>query len=110
MTTTDLLHVAARDAPIACTLGPEDLRARTRDLAGLARRALRSRAPIDGGVRLTFARGAEVERELRAAVSAEASCCSFLTMTLRRADGALVLDVPGPQAEGPVIAQLFAPR
>ena len=38
-----------QELPIACTLSGDDLAARTRDLAALAGRALRSRTAIEGG-------------------------------------------------------------
>jgi hypothetical protein len=80
----------------------------THDLAAFASGALRSRQPIDGGQRLTFTGGAEVERELRAAVAAEAACCAFLDMTLVRTSEGLVLEVTGPAQARPLIAELFA--
>ena len=108
MSTTPLLHLGANDAPIACTLTPEQHRARTAQLSELARSALVARTPIAGGERLTFGDALAAERELRAALAAEAACCSFLTMRLERAEGGLVLDVTGPEQAAPVIAALFA--
>ena len=96
------------DPPIACTLSPGELRERTAALAELAGRALRARAPIPGGERLTFAGGAAGERDLRAAVEAERACCAFLALDLRRERDRLVLDVTGPVEAAPVIAELFA--
>ena len=55
-----------------------------------------------------FADSAETERELRAAIAAEASCCAFLRMDLARTDDGLVLDIAGPQDARPIIAELFA--
>ena len=94
--------------PVACTLGPRDYEARIARLGALAERALRSRAAIDGGARLTFRDSPDVERDLRAAVAAEASCCPFMTMRLERRGEGLVLDVTGPPEAEPVIAALFA--
>ncbi len=96
------------DQPIACTLRPAEYRDRTGELAALAARALRSREPTPDGERLIFTDGADTERELRAAIAAEASCCAFLRMDLTRTDGALVLDVAGPAGARPIIAELFA--
>jgi hypothetical protein len=50
----------------------------------------------------------DTERELRAVIAAESSCCGFLRMDLQRAEDGLVLDVAGPQDALPVIAELFA--
>jgi len=96
------------DQPIACTLPPGELRARIAALAELAGRTLEARTPILGGERLTFAGGAVVERDLRAAVEAERACCAFLALDLRREGDRLVLDVTGPAEAEPVIAELFA--
>jgi hypothetical protein len=108
MTPTTTAQGGAGEAPIACTLTSADYRSRLDDLAGLAARALRSREPIDGGERLTFAADPSTEDELRSVIAAEAACCSFLTMTLARRDGALVLDVVGPADARPIITELFA--
>jgi hypothetical protein len=96
------------DQPIACTLTPGRYEDRTGQLAALAARALRSREQTPDGERLVFADSPETERELRAAVAAESSCCAFLRMDLRRTDEGLVLDIAGPQDAGPIIAELFA--
>jgi hypothetical protein len=93
------------DSPIACTLAPDDYAARIESLSALAD-SLLSREPIPGGARLIF--GDEVERELEAAIAAEAACCPFLTMTLERTQAGLTLDVTGPAEAEPIIAELFA--
>ena len=96
------------DQPIACTLAPDEFRSRSSDLAAIAARSLRQRAPIPGGERLTFAGDDATERELRAVVAAEAQCCAFLELDLRRQREHLVLDVVGPEDAQPLIAELFA--
>jgi len=93
VTGTALLHTAGRDVPIACALDADRFERRVAWLADLADRALTARSPIEGGERLTFANAPAVERELREAIAAESACCAFLSMTLRREAGALVLDV-----------------
>ena len=94
---------------IACTLGGDELHQRVTDLAELGARALRTREQTAAGERLTFAAGPQVERELEAAIAAEAACCSFLTMALeRRGDDELVLDISGPDEARPIIAAMFA--
>lgn len=94
--------------PIACTLRPSDYRDRAAQLRALADHALRSRSPIAGGERLTFAPGARIQQRLRDAIAAEASCCAFLDMQLREEPGALVLDITGSTEAQPIIAELFA--
>jgi hypothetical protein len=94
--------------PIACTLSPGQYRQRTGHLADLAARALLARQPTTEGERLVFADDAETERELRAAVAAEARCCAFLRLDLQRTEAGLVLDIAGPAEARPIIAELFA--
>ena len=96
------------DQPIACTLTADAFRDRTAELAELAGRVLLDRAPIRGGQRLTFAGDPATERDVRALVDAERSCCMFLEFDLRRRDDRLVLDVTGPDDARQLIAELFA--
>src|SRR6201986_1877776 len=93
--------------PIACTLSPTHYRQRTVALTALAARALCSREPTAGGQRLVFSDGAGVERDLPAAIAAEADCCAFLELDLTRTAAGLVLDVTGPPEAQGVIAELF---
>jgi hypothetical protein len=95
------------DTPIACTLSPDQYADRTGELAALAARALRTREHTAAGERLTFIDTSEIERELRAVIAAESSCCAFLTMDLARTGAGLVLDIAGPPDARPVIAELF---
>ena len=108
MSVLPIAQVADDDAPIACTLTVSEHRSRTRDLSELAQRALLTREPIAGGERLTFVDIPAIEGQLAAAVAAEATCCSFLNLHLRRRDDALALDVTGPPDAQPIIAELFA--
>ena len=96
------------DQPIACSLPATEMAARQEDTANLARAALRSRDPVDGGVRLTFSADAATERTLRELIAAEAQCCPFLRFDLAREDDALRLDVTGPAEAQPIVAELFA--
>lgn len=95
------------EPPIACTLTPGQHKDRTAELSRLAARALRSREQTADGERLVFTDSADTERELRAVITAESSCCAFLHMDLQRADQGLVLDIAGPQSARPIIAELF---
>ena len=96
------------DQPIACTLSAAQYKDRSGELAALAARALRWREQTPDGERLVFAEGADTERELRAVIAAESSCCSFLRMELARGEEGLVLEIAGPRDARPVIAELFA--
>ena len=96
------------EIPIACTLTPGAYQDRTAQLTALAARALRSRRQTARGERLVFTDSPATERELRAVIAAESSCCPFLRMDLRRADEGLVLEIAGPQDARPIIAELLA--
>ena len=93
---------------IACTLDRVEARDRAQLIDALAADALLARLPIDGGHRLFFRDGEEVERRLRELVAAESRCCSFLTLSIARRPGELQLDVTGPADARPVIDQFFA--
>jgi hypothetical protein len=94
--------------PIACSLSASDHAERMEQLAGLRREALLGRSPIEGGERLVFVDAPGIEPRLRAAIDAEAACCSFLTLTLERDGHRLLLDVTGPDVARPIVAELFA--
>ncbi|HEV3000022.1 MAG TPA: hypothetical protein VGW75_04710 [Solirubrobacteraceae bacterium] len=96
------------DTPIACSLNASEFAARREETAAIARAALRGREPIDGGERLRFAGGEDLAGQIREIVDAEAECCPFLTLDLRRDGEALELDVTGPPEAQPIIAELFA--
>jgi hypothetical protein len=96
------------DQPIACSLPAADFQLRKQDAAQIAREALRSREPLAGGTRLTFAASGDTERNLRELIAAEADCCSFLRFELDRDGETLLLDVTGPDDAQPIIAELFA--
>ncbi len=93
---------------IACTLTAAQYEDRAGDLRALAARALRSRETTPDGERLVFADSPGTERDLRAAVAAEATCCAFLRMELERTPDGLVLTIAGPQEARPILAELFA--
>jgi hypothetical protein len=94
--------------PIACTLAPAELDDRKADTALIAKDALRSRQSIENGALLSFTADADTERRLREIVAAEAQCCAFLHMDLRRAGDELELEVTGPEDARPIIEELFA--
>jgi hypothetical protein len=84
--------------PIACTLTPEELRARREGLLpGLAERAV-SIAPVDGGVRLTFTPGPDVVATIARVVDAERQCCRFLrfAITIEPDPGPISLTITAP--------------
>ena len=96
------------DQPIACTLSAASTTTGPPSCAALAARALRSRERTPDGERLVFAAAAADERELRAVIEAEASCCAFLRWTCTASSAASCSTSPAPQDARPIIAELFA--
>jgi hypothetical protein len=96
------------DQPIACSLSSAPYTERVQQLSALRRDAMLERSAIAGGERLLFADAPGIESSLRAAIDAEAECCSFLTLTLEHDGDRLVLDITGPEMARPIIAELFA--
>jgi hypothetical protein len=94
--------------PVACSLGPAGYARRTEAMADLAHAALRGREPIAHGTRLTFGDRPGMHARLSGLVAAEARCCPFLTLELRRCGDGLVLEITGPDEAAPVIAELFS--
>lgn len=72
--------MAAKDVPIACTLGAGDYQERVRWIADLNQRSLRDHHRDDLTLRIDYEAGAlaDVEEHVRQ----EAACCAFLTLSL----------------------------
>ena len=68
-----------------------------------------AREPTDAGLRVRLRDTEAVERRTRELIAAESSCCSFLTFSLDRIEGELVLGISGPNDARPVIDLFFAP-
>jgi hypothetical protein len=96
-----------RDAPIACSLGGGDLAARQRWLSDVQRRALAVERSA-GAITLTFSHDARLEVELHALAEAEAQCCGFLRLGVRRVGDSVELAVAGPPEAQPIIDEMFA--
>lgn len=96
------------EIPIACALPRDALAARRSWVDALAADALLERAATASGMRVRLRDTPDVERRVRELIDAESKCCPFLGFELGREDGALVLDVSGPEDAEPVIAMLFA--
>jgi hypothetical protein len=99
--------------PIACTLGESDLRQRLDEIAALSADALIAHEEAGGTHMLRFRRDDETRRQLEQLVDAEASCCSFLDLTIYERDGELILAVNAPTEGRPVadeLARAFSAR
>jgi len=105
MTSTDLS--SPPDVPIACSLSATDMRQRQSEIARLASGSLRSRTAIDGGQRLAFAVNDDTADQIDRLVAAEAECCPFLRMDVRRDGELVIVDVTGPADAQPIIEQFF---
>ncbi|HEX2084084.1 MAG TPA: hypothetical protein VHF89_00245 [Solirubrobacteraceae bacterium] len=97
------------DLPIACTLTPSAMTDRLEVIARLRDDALLGREATAEGMRVRLRDEPGVERRARELIAAEAQCCAFLSMSLGRVDGELVLEIAGPPEARPVIETFFAP-
>lgn len=97
------------DLPIACTLTPDAMTDRLAFIGQLAQDGLIAREPTDAGLRVRLRDTEDVERRTRELMAAESSCCSFLTFSLERVAGELVLEISGPNDARPVTDLFFAP-
>jgi hypothetical protein len=96
-----------RPAVIACSLDAAGAVERRREWRLLLERALVSRTPIAGGVRIELAALPGVRQELAHLVRGERACCPFLSIDVVPTDAVLVLDATAPAAGGAIVAELF---
>lgn len=95
-----------QEAPIACTLGADDLPQRLSDWRAVTTVAI-GRSATDTGVRLTFRPSPALASRLASLAAAETQCCAFFRMTLTVVSDALTLDVACPASARPVLDELF---
>ena len=96
------------DLPIACTLPADGMEARLALIETLAADGLLDRTQTASGLRVRLRDTPDIERRTRELVVAETACCAFLNFTVGHEDGALVLDISGPDEARPVIDLFFA--
>lgn len=94
-------------APIACTLGAGDFKARVAWIADLNRRALRSQRRDDLRVELAYA--AEARDEVLEMVRGEQECCAFLTFQVREEGGAVRVIIEAPEGAREAAETVFEP-
>ena len=85
--------------PLACTLSPEQLASRRKDLLpGLLAQAARI-DDLSDGFRLHFAYRAGLLAELTHIIEQERTCCGFLRfqVAVEPNDGPIAFDVTGPE-------------
>ena len=95
-------------ALIACSLDAAGAVERRREWHLLLERALVSRTPIAGGVRIELAALPGVRQELAHLVRAERDCCSFLSIDVVPADPIIVLVATAPAGGAAIVAELFS--
>jgi hypothetical protein len=86
-------------APIACSLGRDDLAARQVRWHQLGAHAALEVVSTERGLRLVFRRDPGVEAELRELAALERECCAFADWTVSAADGSVMLEVSGASEE-----------
>jgi hypothetical protein len=85
-----------RDAPVACSLGADELERRMAEAAAVGRAALVSEERRGGRHLLRFRAGAGTRRALEGIVAAEAACCPFLELELSESGDELLLAIGAP--------------
>ena len=93
---------------IACSLSADELPDRRRRWLALSDRALAGRAPIEGGLRLTFRAAPGVEEELRDLAELERACCAFAAFEVDVGGEQVTLDVTSSGEGVAAVRQLFA--
>ena len=93
---------------IACSLTADELPERRRRWVALTDEALAGRAPIEGGVRLTFRAGPKVEREVRELAALERDCCGFATFEVVSSPEEVTLEVTSSPEGVKAVRELFA--
>ncbi len=95
-------------APLACSLGQDDLADRQRRWHALADRAIIDVAWTDRGMRLRFRAEPGVEAELHDLAALERDCCAFADWAVVTDGEAFAIDVRGTSAESvPVVQEMF---
>jgi hypothetical protein len=84
--------------------------ARVALIDALAADGVLERTATETGIRVRLLDRADIEHRTRELIAAESRCCAFLDFDLRRENGALLLDVSGPEDARPVIEFFFAPE
>jgi hypothetical protein len=96
--------------PIACTLSPDELRARRDDLLpGLAARAAQV-IPILGGIQLHIASSPDAMETIGRVIDAERRCCRFLAFAVSAEPdlGPIIVTVTAPPDAQALLTDLVA--
>lgn len=82
--------------PIACSLGPDDLRRRLEEIAVLTDESLTSSGTADDAQVFRFRADTKTRRRLEELVAAESECCPWLDLDLTQGEDEMVLKVAAP--------------
>lgn len=94
-------------APVICTLGAGDYKARLAWIADLNSRALRAHHRDDLRLELTYA--AEARDEVLDMVRGEQACCAFLDFAIRHEPGVVQVVIEAPERAREAAETLFEP-
>jgi hypothetical protein len=85
-----------KGAPIACSLGANDLRHRLSQIAEVGADSLIERSAEGDTHLLRFCSGEKTRRRLEAIIAAETKCCSFLNLSLVSRGDVVLLTIDAP--------------
>ena len=97
------------DLPVACSLGPEALKARRQNLLKGLRDRAEERHELSNGYGLRFSAQGDVLLSIARTIDAERQCCRFLrfTVTVEPDAGAIILELTGPAGTREFLAAMF---
>ncbi|MBW3668971.1 MAG: hypothetical protein KY443_07125 [Actinobacteria bacterium] len=95
-----------RTIPIACTLEPAALPARLAAWHAVVGESV-AEEPVEGGVRLRFARTPGLPARLAALAEAEQGCCGFFEFRVGLTPEDVTLDITAPPDARPLIDTLL---
>lgn len=98
-----------RELPIiACTLPPEELKTRGREIQNLLRQSLVGYAKHGASLNLRFRNDDGTRTAVNDFVKLESECCSFLSFVIVPETNELRLEVSGPPGAEAVLDSLFS--
>jgi hypothetical protein len=102
--------MAHEPPPMACTLGPADMKARQAELRALGEDGLVSKVINGESAVLRFRPDPAIRRRVEAAVAAESECCPFLAFDLEHGQDATLLTITAPGGAAEALASVFSGR
>ena len=102
-------RLPAAAEPFTCALPAAEFEARVRAWSARFDPAVRTRARIQGGVRLILQADNEQVRRLEDLIEAERECCPWIDWHLRREAGRVVVDITARPPGDELLAAWFGP-